>query len=368
MKVATLGSGGTYAATAGKTYTAYAVTGPTTGDGIGSTSFTVATPVVTPAAPAAPALNATYNTAVNSVTISWAAVSGATSYDYQVGSGAVQSTTGTSVTLNGLAAGNTAFKLRATNTGGSSAYTAATVVYTVPVVTPAAPAAPALNADLQHRGQQRHDLVGGVSGATSYDYQVGSGAVQSTTGTSVSLNGLAAGNTAFKLRATNAGGSSAYTAATVVYTVPVVTPAAPAAPVLSSTYNTTNGSVTISWAGVTGATGYDYQVGSGAVQSTTGTSVTLNGLAAGETAIPGPRHQQRRREHLHQVDRRQHAAGRGTRSHRPDRQAPPRRRAQARQGTDGHADRQAHRRHLHRQGRAQGHASPSPTCRSAPTA
>ncbi len=73
------------------------------------------------------------------MTITWAAVTGATSYDYQVGTGAVLSTTGTSVSLSGLAVGNTAFKLRATNSGGSSAYTAATIVYTVPGRRPRGP-------------------------------------------------------------------------------------------------------------------------------------------------------------------------------------------------------------------------------------
>jgi hypothetical protein len=140
-KVGTYGSTGSFSATVGKTYTAYAVTGPTTGDGLGSTTFTVAAPVVvppvvTPAVPAAPVLNATYNSSTGSVIISWVGVTGATSYDYQVGSGAMVSTTNTSVTLTGLAVGNTAFKLRATNTGGSSAYSAATVVYTAPVVVP----------------------------------------------------------------------------------------------------------------------------------------------------------------------------------------------------------------------------------------
>ena len=158
------------------------------------------------------------------MTITWAAVAGATSYDYQVGTGAVLSTTGTSVSLSGLAVGNTAFKLRATNSGGSSAYAAATIVYTVPVV---APAAPALNATYNTTTGNVTITWAAVAGATSYDYQVGTGAVLSTTGTSVSLSGLAVGNTAFKLRATNSGGSSAYTAATIVYTVPVVAPAAP---------------------------------------------------------------------------------------------------------------------------------------------
>ena len=222
--MATLGASGAFSATVGKTYSVYAVTGPTTGDGVGSTSFTVAAPVVIPAAPAAPVLNATYNTTTGNVTIAWTAVSGATGYDYQVGTGAVTSTTGTSVSLTGLAVGNTAFKLRATNSGGPSAYAASTIVYTVPVVVPTAPAAPVLNATYNTTTGNVTIAWTAVSGATGYDYQVGTGAVTSTTGTSVSLTGLAVGNTAFKLRATNSGGPSAYAASTIVYTVPVVVP------------------------------------------------------------------------------------------------------------------------------------------------
>ena len=223
-KVATLGASGTFSATAGKTYAVYAVTGPTTGDGVGSMSFTVAAPVVVPTAPAAPVLSTTYNTTTGNVTIAWTAVSGATGYDYQVGTGAVASTTGTSVSLTGLAVGNTAFKLRATNSGGPSAYAAATIVYTVPVVVPTAPAAPVLSTTYNTTTGNVTIAWTAVSGATGYDYQVGTGAVASTTGTSVSLTGLAVGNTAFKLRATNSGGPSAYAAATIVYTVPVVVP------------------------------------------------------------------------------------------------------------------------------------------------
>ena len=154
------------------------------------------------------------------MTITWAAVAGATSYDYQVGTGAVLSTTGTSVSLSGLAVGNTAFKLRATNSGGSSAYTAATIVYTVPVVAPRGPGA---QRHLQHDHRQRDDHVGRCEPAPrAMTTRSAPARCCRTTGTSVSLSGLAVGNTAFKLRATNAGGSSAYTAATIVYTVPVV--------------------------------------------------------------------------------------------------------------------------------------------------
>jgi hypothetical protein len=136
-KVATLASTGTFAATAGKTYTAYSVTGPSTSSGVGSTTFTApAAPIVAPGTPAAPALNAIYNTNTGNLTISWAGVIGATSYDYQVGGGAVMSTTGTSVSLTGLALGSTSLNLRATNSEGSSVFTPTTIVYSLPVVVP----------------------------------------------------------------------------------------------------------------------------------------------------------------------------------------------------------------------------------------
>ncbi len=160
------------------------------------------------------------------MTITWAAVAGATSYDYQVGTGAVLSTTGTSVSLSGLAVGNTAFKLRATN-AAARAPTRPRRSSTRSRWSPPRP--PLLNATYNTTTGNVTITWAAVTGATSYDYQVGTGAVLSTTGTSVSLSGLAVGNTAFKLRATNSGGSSAYAASTIVYTVPVVAPAAPAA-------------------------------------------------------------------------------------------------------------------------------------------
>jgi hypothetical protein len=141
-KVAVLAPTDAFLATVGTTYVVYAVTGPTITDGIGTTSFTAAAPVVTPTAPAVPVLSAMYNTAVNSVTIAWPAVPGATSYDYQIGSGAIVNIAGTTVTLTGLAEGNTAFKVSATNGSGSSAYAATMVAYTIPVVVPTPPPTP----------------------------------------------------------------------------------------------------------------------------------------------------------------------------------------------------------------------------------
>jgi hypothetical protein len=265
---------GQFTVTTGKTYTIYAVSGPGTSDGLGSKTIS---PVAGPAKPAAPVLNATYNTSANSVTISWAAVAGATSYDYQVGAGAVQSTSATSVTLNGLAVGATAFKLRAVNAGGASVYASANIVYTLPVV---APAAPVLNASYNTSTGSITISWAAVSGATSYDYQVGAGAVQSTSAKSVTLSGLAIGTTAFKLRATNSVGSSAYANANIVYAVP-----APAAPAINPTYITTDGNLTISWIAVPGATGYEYTIAGGSPVAITDANVTLTGLPFGTTSF-----------------------------------------------------------------------------------
>lgn len=261
----------------GKTYTVFGVSGDGNGtEGYASVSISPTAPL--PAAPAAPVISATYPVTTSTVTISWAAVSGATSYDYQVGAGSVTSTTSTSVTIKGLASGTTAFKVRSANTGGTSAYSSASVIYTPPAI----PAAPSISSTYSVSASTVTISWAAVSGATSYAYQVGAGSVTSTTSTSVTIQGLALGTTAFKVRSANITGASSYAAAAIVYAIPAT---APGMPTLNATYPTTTGSVIITWAPVAGAASYDYQLGSGSVLSTTSTSVTLTGLSAGTTAF-----------------------------------------------------------------------------------
>jgi hypothetical protein len=261
----------------GKTYTVFGVSGNGNGtEGYNSVTVSPAAPL--PTAPAAPTISASYPVSVNSVTISWPAVSGATSYDYQIGTGAVTNTSATSVTVSGLAAGTTAFKVRSANTGGASAYSSASIIYTPPTIA----AAPVISATYAVSTSTVTISWAAVSGATSYDYQTGTGLVINTTGTSVTVTGLTLGTTAFKVRSVNTAGASAYSSASIIYSAPTSTPGAP---VLSATYPTTTGSVVIAWTPVTGAATYDYQLGTGAVLSTTSTSVTLSGLAPGTTAF-----------------------------------------------------------------------------------
>jgi hypothetical protein len=273
------GASGSITVPTGKTYTLYAVTGPTTGSGLSTLSLVVpaAPPVVLP--PVMPVLSASFNTAINSVTISWSAVSGATSYDYQVGSGPTQSTTGNSVVLSNLALGTTAFKVRATNTAGSSSYAAANVVYSIPT-----PGAPVLLASYATANGSIVISWSTVAGATSYDYILGTASAQNTVANSVTLSGLNPGSTVFQLRSVNAGGSSAYVSSNIIYTVPPV-PVAPAPPTLDAAYPTSSSNLVVNWSAVDGATSYQYQLNGGAIVGLTSPSVDLTGLNEGDNAL-----------------------------------------------------------------------------------
>jgi hypothetical protein len=222
-----------------------------------------------------PTLNATYPTTTNSVSIAWTPVTGATSYDYQVGSGPVLSTTSASVTLSGLAIGTTGFKVRAVKTGVSSAWASSSIVYSQSL-----PDSPVIAASYDTLNGSVTVSWATVPGATSYQYQIGAGSIVTTTSTSVTLSGLPVGSTAFNVRSANGAGTSAPALTTINYA-----PAAPATPILDAIYGTSTDHVTISWAPVPGATAYEYQVESGAVIRTTSTEVTLSGLALGSTSF-----------------------------------------------------------------------------------
>ena len=245
-----------------------AVNGATAG-GYANSSLVYSAP-----APAAPSVSATYTTPVPSTTISWAAVSGATSYDYQVGSSAIATTASTSVPLSGLVLGTTSLKVRARNSAGASSWANAAIIYV-----PAPPAPPSIAPSFSTLTGSVAVSWSAVTGATGYEYQIAGGSAVSTTATSITVGGLAGGTTAFQVRATNLGGASAWASSSLVRTMP------PSSPALDASYPTNTGSVTISWPAVDGATSYDYQVGSGALVNTADTSVVLSGLSLGSTSF-----------------------------------------------------------------------------------
>jgi len=178
--------------------------------------------------PAVPTLSSPANNATDqplSLNLVWNAVSEATSYSYQVStvsnfSSVVESgsTASTQVNISGLSHETTYYwRVLASNTGGSSAWSASRSFTTV-VAPPAAPtlSSPADNATDQPLSL---DLVwNAVSGATSYSYQVSttlnfSSIVESgsTASTQIGISGLSYSTTYYwRVQASNAGGSSAW--------------------------------------------------------------------------------------------------------------------------------------------------------------
>jgi fibronectin type 3 domain-containing protein len=256
-----------------------------------------------PAAPAA--LSAAGGT--GQVTLSWSAVSAATSYNlYYATAPGLTTTSGTKISTvtspyvqTGLPAGTTYYYLvTAVNSAGESAASAqASAATAAGVPTPSVPAAP--TGQIATGGTNQVTLSWGtVSGATSYTvYYATTSGVTKANGTKISnavspavQTGLAAGTTYYYIvTASNAAGegaASAQVAATTLAAVP--SPTAPAAPAGVTAVGGAN-QATISWPAVTGAASYNvYWSTATGVTKTNGTKVAgvtspyvKSGLAAG---------------------------------------------------------------------------------------
>ncbi|MCI8774048.1 MAG: hypothetical protein HFI50_09005, partial [Lachnospiraceae bacterium] len=216
----------------------------------------------TPKAPT----NISMTTSENSVTVSWAAVSGATSYDLLF-NGKVYHVAGTSQTVTGLSANTSySYQVRVNNDDGSSAYGSAKTIKTAPMP----PASPTVTTT-------RNSVTlkwNAVSGAASYDVLF-DGRTYRAYGSSYTISGLNPGTSySYQIRSNNADGSSSYCAAKTVSTIPNP----PAAPVNVNAASTKN-SITITWDAVAGATSYDIQMGNN-TYNVTGTSKTITGLSS----------------------------------------------------------------------------------------
>jgi transposase-like protein len=229
--------------------------------------------------PSAPSLSSPANGATGvaaSPTLSWSASTGATSYTLQVSTAADFSAlvvnqggiTSTSSSIGPLSSNALYYwRVSAANAAGTSAYSTAFSFTTIV----AAPTAPTLSSPTSAATgvAVSPTLSWNVStGATSYTLQVSTAADFSAlvvnqsgiTSTSSSVGPLS-NNTVYywRVNATNAGGTSAYSTAFSFTTVV----ATPTAPVLSSPANAATGvalSPTLSWNASTGATSYTLQV------------------------------------------------------------------------------------------------------------
>ena len=204
--------------------------------------------------PAAPSglSAATTNT---SLTLSWSAVTGATSYDVKQGeNGTVTAvSSGTSHTFSGLSAGTTyTLYARARNSGGVSDWTSTTATTVLPAPSGLSAVATSTTITLSW---------GAVSGASGYDVKQGSGGTVTavSSGTSHTFSGLTA-NAAYTLyvRASNSGGVSDWTSTTA--TAVLAAPSNLSASVSIDQYRVVK-SLSLSWDSVAGATAYEVKLG-----------------------------------------------------------------------------------------------------------
>jgi putative cell wall-binding protein len=221
--------------------------------------------------PAAPVVPSVAVTDALSATVSWPAVSGATSYDYTVAGGSTQSTGGPSFVASGLSAGVTQIAVRSVVASLSSAWATATITDNVVV-----PGTPAITAPANVSTPGVTSTWSAAANARSYEYRLNGGGSTATTATTASFVGLPMGTNAISVRSLNNLAQSAWATATVIYAVPPVVPSVVVTDALAAT---------VSWPGVSGAASYQYTVGGGSVQGTAGPAFALAGLTGGVVAV-----------------------------------------------------------------------------------
>ncbi|MCX6134195.1 MAG: fibronectin type III domain-containing protein [Ignavibacteriales bacterium] len=269
-----------------------------------SAAFSFTTVVSPPAAPAlASPLNGSASVQSNP-TLSWNGSSGASSYTLQVSTASDFSSTvvnqsgvtGTSFNVVGLT-NNTQYywRVSATNVGGTSPYSMAFSFTTV--VT--APSAPTLASP--SNGSVNAPINPGLSwnsspGADSYNLQLSTASDFSSlhvnqtgiTGTSFTAVGLSNSTQYFwRVSATNAGGTSAFSA-TFSFTTVIAAPGPPTLALPANGATDLSTAPTLSWNSSSGASSYTVQVSTSSGFSSyvlnqsgvTSTFYTLSGLAA----------------------------------------------------------------------------------------
>lgn len=202
---------------------------------------------------AAPVLTSPAYSAGPDYTVSWTAATGATSYELKQGSTVVYSGPALSKAVTGQPSGTYFYQARGCNTHGCGPYsnTASTIVDLPPATVPTLSAPTASNNGTyavswtSSAGATKYTLEQSFNGAA---YTV----VQDTAALSWNASGKPAGSYAYRVKACNPDGCSAYSAVkTVVVTYP---PAS--APTLSAPASNITGSYTVPWTAVATATSY----------------------------------------------------------------------------------------------------------------
>ncbi|MCD9004637.1 RHS repeat protein [Luteimonas sp. XNQY3] len=253
----------------------------------GCWSATVSASVLLPPT-AVPSLTAPTSGPGGVYTVSWTNVAAASRYELEERLGAggwtqVHAAAATTKAFSGKAAGSYGYRVRGCNTSGCAGYSAISTVQVVHV--PAS--APALTAPATSYTGSYSVTWTAVATSTRYELQQRSGTgawstVHNAAGMAWSVPAQAAGNWGYQVRACNATGCSAYSAArTTAVTLP---PAA--SPALTVPATNTTGGYTVSWGTVASATSYrlEERLNGGAwsnIHNAAGTSRAITGKGTG---------------------------------------------------------------------------------------
>ncbi|MBD8874360.1 hypothetical protein [Rhodanobacter sp. DHB23] len=264
----------------------------TGGNSVCTAWATGGTLVVTHPPASAPTLTVPASSTTGSYTVSWGAVSTATSYTLQLSSngGSTWSTayngSATSWGASGQGNGSYVYRVEACNVGGCSAWSSSG---TTTVLLPPA-SAPSLSVPASNATGSYSVSWSAVGTATSYTLQrsIDSGGwstVQSSSATSWAASGQATGTYAYQVQACNASGCGPWSG---TGTTNVLLPPA-SAPSLSVPASSSTGSYTVSWGAVATAASYTLQenansAGWSTVQSSSATSWSTSGRGNGSYA------------------------------------------------------------------------------------
>ena len=253
------------------TYQVSAVNGSVYSD---SSAITIITPLDKP--------NVTATATSTSITLYWDTITSANGYDITVGD-ITRSTTGTSITINGLESNKTyTYSVRAKNDVTTGAWSTAQnkiTRLTIPGVPQNINATPSSNAI-----NITWDVV---DGATTYEVSVDGKTISVGAATSYNDTGLEPGTQHnYQIRAINSGGKSAWSSSVTAKTTPL-NPSVPAN--LKAT--AANKDITLTWDPVDKASGYEIEIDNPDqsvtentyIHSATGTAYTQKGLVSGST-------------------------------------------------------------------------------------